>query len=155
MEGLIFRRNAKEGTVNLWLFNRSLIIDLWIKGFAITVFNLLYKLNSTAINLRNFPEYLQSFHAVSHFRVAFRKEKACKIIFFILPIWSTRPLKLMSSRSERGFVSDWRSKRSRNTSGKWAQVRDDHGFLINNYMIISKMFEYQIAKTILRNGQWP
>ena len=103
MERLIFRRNAKEGTVNLWLFNWSLIIDLWIKGFAITVFNLLYKLNITAINLRNFSEYLQSFHAVSHFRVAFRKEKACKIIFFILPIWSTRPLKLMSSRSERGL----------------------------------------------------
>ena len=42
------------------------------------------------------------------YNVTFRKEKACTIIFFTLPIWSTAPLKSISSRSERGFVSDWR-----------------------------------------------
>ena len=105
MERLIFGRNAKEGAVNLWFFNWSLIIDLWIKGFVITIFNLLYELNSIAIILLNFPEYLQSFLAVSHFRVMFRRGKVCKTIFFILPIWSTTPLKSISSRSQRGFVS--------------------------------------------------
>ena len=112
-----------------WQLSPSLIIDLWIKGFATTISTVF---NETAPQL--FCVSFQNIYeaaSLSRISVTFRKEKACHIIFFILPIWFTTPLKSISSCSERGFVSDWRLKRCTNSSVKWAQVRDDHGLLLN------------------------
>ena len=114
MKRLIFGRNAKESAANLWRFTNPNLTSMkcdfellrqihpW-RSYGSNL--LLYKqisdrrtcnytfqpslINSAAIILRKFSEYLQSCLAVSNFRVTFQKEKACSIIFFTLLIWST------------------------------------------------------------------
>ena len=155
MERLIFGRDAKEGAVNLWFFNWSLIIDLWIKGFVITIFNLLYELNSTVTILLNFPEYLRIFTKLPRC-LAFSRDvsegKSLQNHFLYIAdlVYDSSKIDILSL--SKG-VCVWRWKRSWNKSGKWAQERDDHGLLINYYMIISKMFEYQITTTAQYFGE--
>ena len=75
--------------------------------------------------MRNFPEYLQSCLAVSHFRVTFRKENACNIILFILPIWSTSKIDILSPPAQikrmfqEGKLEEGDKKTIKEFSGKY------------------------------------